>query len=113
VPSDIPDQEKGAYFSKALKNSRSYLNFYLIIPNHAIECGEWDLGESESRNFDIHWTAQNGAYHQKLKLTRVRGGFGSMGTKVIKDRVISEAGFVLDPSDQEERYIVLYQSNFN
>lgn len=98
-------------FDQALENATTYLNFDIIIPNHVVTVGEWDLGTSKSKDFNIFWTARNGAYQQKLKLNRELFGW-SMETKVIQDRVISEPGFVLDPANQEERYLVLYQSNF-
>lgn len=115
VSARIVDEDKfhqiDSPIDQKLKNATSYLNFDLIIPNHVVTVDEWDLGASESRNFNIFWTARNGSYQQTLKLKRVLGSW-SQETKVVKDRVISEPGFILDPANQEERYLVLYQSSF-
>jgi len=107
VDKDKLNQSVSQNFEEQLNEATSYINYDVLMPKYC-KLFKWNLGPNDSRDFDIYWTARNGSFRQQLKLRRVDGHW-SQATEVIKDRVLSEPGYVLDPANQAGRNIVLFQ----
>lgn len=103
VDLDIFNKIEGNLTFDKLKKSQSYKNIGdLFVGSAYCSHDVWDLGETQSRRFNIFWMAKNGRFEQLLRFKKVNGKW-FCATRVQRDQEILlekvDDGFCKDDID--------------